>query len=69
MMTSYAYELMQDGYKLDAPTVEADQGDAEVVEGMRCRRCGGKMHFEGYHTDTSYIALAVCNECGKEVEF
>ena len=66
---SYAYELLQDGYEFGAPTVEADRGDAAVAEAMTCKRCGSSMHFEGYHTATSYIALAVCNKCQHEEEF
>ena len=66
---SYAYELLQDGYRFGAPTVEADRGDAEIAERMKCKKCGSPMHFEGYHTEHSYIALAVCNRCGMEVEF
>ena len=70
-MSYYGYELMQCGYRYGPPTHEVGEGDAEVVEGSKCSKCGGPMHYEGYHNaDTgSYIALAVCNDCGYEEEF
>lgn len=67
--SSYGHELLQCGYHYGAPSAEVEELDARIVEGGRCKKCGGKVHYEGYHNDTSYIALAVCNECGYEVEF
>jgi len=68
-MTSYAFELMQSGYCPGGFTAEIEFGDAEIAEQMRCPKCGGTMHFEAFHTPTSYVALAVCNICDYEQEF
>jgi len=69
-MTCYGYELMQVGYKCQAPSLEAMDIDAPMAEKAPCPKCGGQMHYEAYTSPTgSYIALAVCNDCGREVEF
>ena len=68
-MTCYGYELLQVGYKCQAPSLEAMDIDAPIAEGIPCSECGGQMHYEGYYNGKSYIALAVCNDCGREVEF
>ena len=56
-----------------APSQEAEQIDAEMAVRMTCRKCGGSMHYEGYHKNggsyVEYVALAVCNKCGHEVAF
>jgi len=69
---NYGFELMQAGYYPGLPPgadFDTELQDAEMVAAMRCRKCGGAMHFEGYYRDGSYIALAVCNQCGNEEEF
>jgi len=69
-MTCYGYELTQIGYRYGAPSLEAMDIDAPIAEGTPCPKCGGQMHYEAYTSPTgSYIALAVCNQCGNEVEF
>ena len=68
-MSSYAADLMSWDYKPIAPSPEAEQIDAEIVEEMRCRHCGGQLRYEPYTAQGSYIALAVCVDCGREVEF
>ena len=60
------------GYRSGAPSAEAEAIDAEIAEGMRCRRCGGRCTYAGCHQPhASYIALAVCTNpaCGFENEF
>ena len=66
---SYGHELLQCGYHYGAPSSEVEELDAKIIEGGHCKRCGGRVHYEGYHNDTSYIALAVCDQCGREEEF
>ena len=65
--------MIAQGYHFGAPTQEAEEIDARVVEGLKCRKCGGSMHYEGYHRQsrgyTEYVALAVCNRCGYELAF
>jgi len=69
-MTCYGYELLKVGYRYGAPSLEAMDIDAPIAEGIPCSECGGQMHYEAYTSPTgSYIALAVCNKCGHEVEF
>ena len=69
-MSCYGYELTQCGYKCQAPSLEVMDIDAPIAEGIPCSECGGQMHYEAYTSPTgSYIALAVCNKCGHEVEF
>jgi len=58
-----------DGYKCKAPSFEAEQIDAEIVAKMKCRRCKSQMRYEPWTRPGSYIALAVCPNCGAEVEF
>jgi C4-type Zn-finger protein len=71
-MHSIAHMVAQ-GYHFGAPTQEAEDIDTQVAEGLRCPKCGGSMHFEGYHKNSGgyaeYIALAICNRCGYEVSF
>ena len=68
---SYGFGLLQCGYRYRPPSPDVGDDDAEVVAKMKCYNCCGPMHYEGYHnTDIgSYIALAVCNDCGHEEEF
>ena len=61
------------GYRIGAPTPAAEEIDSEIARGMKCPKCGRNMHYEGFYCrsngDFSYIALAVCNKCGYELEF
>jgi len=59
---------LSSGYEFGAPSFEAEQIDSGVVRGMRCK-CGGECYYCGFHRVGSYIALAVCRECGREREF
>ena len=56
-------QMIEQGYRIGAPSLEAEDIDAGVVERMRCRKCGGSMRYEGYHRHNEYVALAVCNQC------
>ena len=71
-MHSIAHMVGQ-GYQFGAPSQEAEEIDAQVAEGLKCRKCGGPMRYEGYHRQsrgyTEYVALAVCNRCGYELAF
>ena len=74
-MTPYGLQLVEMGYRPGARNPEVERLDADIVAGMRCsnrvngKRCGGQMRYEPYHTPISYVALAVCLECGEEREF
>ena len=61
------------GYKPGAPTPEAEAIDVEVAQAHPCPKCGGQMHYDGYHRHRNgrieYIALAVCNDCGHVISF
>ena len=61
--------MVKNGYKWGAPTTEVENIDAAIVAKMRCPKCGSKMHYDGYHKNNSYIALAVCNLCKHQIEF
>ena len=71
-MPDIAVMVAQD-YHFGAPTQEAEEMDAQVVEGLKCRKCGVSMHYEGYHRQSrgysEYVALAVCDDCGYELAF
>jgi hypothetical protein len=62
-------QMIGQGYRYGAPTQEAEDIDVQVTKSMKCRKCGGSMHYEGYHRPGEYVAVAVCNECGREVAF
>ena len=66
-------QMIAQGYRFGAPSAEAEEIDAQIASGIRCPKCGGTTHYEGYHRQgrghPSYIALAVCNRCGHETEF
>ena len=66
-------QMVAQGYHFGAPSQEAEEIDAQVAQRMKCRKCGGSMHYEGYHRNgrgySEYVALAVCNGCGREVAF
>ena len=61
--------MLTQGYHFGAPTWEAEEIDAQVAQGLKCRKCAGPMRYEGYHSPTEYIALAICDHCGREVSF
>ena len=60
-------QMVAQGYHFGAPSQEAEEIDAQVVEGLECPKCRSPMHYEGYHKHSrgyaEYIALAVCNNC------
>jgi len=68
-MSNYGFDLLQSGYQPGARSTEVEALDGQIVALMRCPKCRSKMHYEGYHNDGSYVALAVCNQCGYEKEF
>ena len=58
------------GYRPFSPSQIAEQIDGEIASRMRCRKCGGKCRYEPWTNETgSYIAMAICVDCGHEVEF
>ena len=61
------------GYQPGAPTAEAEAIDVEVAQAHPCPKCGGRMHYDGYHRQhrgcTEYVALAVCSKCGHVISF
>ena len=65
--------MVAQGYRFGAPSQEAEEIDAQIAERYPCSVCGGPMHYEAYHKHngryTEYVALAVCNRCGHQVEF
>ena len=65
--------LVAGGYNPGAPSAEAQAIDAEIAQACPCSSCGGQMRYEGYHRHhngyTEYVALAVCNDCGREISF
>jgi transcription elongation factor Elf1 len=62
-------QMAAEGYRFGAPSQEAEDIDAQVAEHMNCGKCGSSMRYEGYYKLHEYIALAVCNRCGHQVEF
>ena len=74
-MTPYGLELIAMGYRPGARNSQVEMLDAQVVARLRCsnrvkgKPCGGQLRYTPYHTSTSYVALAVCVECGHEKEF
>ena len=66
-------QMVDRGYHFGAPSQEAEDIDSQVAARMKCRKCGGSMHYEGYHKNgrgySEYVALAVCSCCGYEVAF
>jgi len=65
-------QMIAQGYRFGAPSAEAEEIDAQIASGIECPKCGRSMHYEGYcrsNGKLSYIALAVCNGCGHEIEF
>ena len=47
---------------------EAHYVDASIAESMTCT-CGSPCRYHGEQSSGSYVALAVCKQCGKEREF
>ena len=62
-------QMVATGYHVGAPSQDAEEMDAEVVESLKCPNCGGPMRYEGYHRQGEYVALAVCSCCGYELAF
>ena len=71
-MSAFAAMVAQ-GYRIGAPTEEAEDIDAQIAERMRCRKCQSPMRYESYHKRSGrtreYVALAVCDRCGYVVSF
>jgi hypothetical protein len=71
-MSAFAVMVAQ-GYRIGAPTEEAEDIDAQIAERMRCRKCGSPMRYEGYYKRSGriceYVALAVCDRCSHVVSF
>ena len=67
-MQSFA-DLAAQGYRLGAPSLEAEEIDSQVAQSICCHQCGGTMHYEGFHRPGEYHALAVCNRCGYVMAF
>lgn len=63
------HELLDTGYRQRQPAGTCYQIDAEIAFGMYCPKCGARCVYEGWHKNGSYIALAVCRDCGHEEEF
>ena len=66
-------QMVAQGYSFGAPSQAAEEIDSQVAARMKCRKCGGSMHYEGFHKNggsyAEYVALAVCNKCGHEQAF
>ena len=58
-----------DGYHPGAPSAEAEAIDSEIASKMQCRMCGGRCYYAPYCHNNSYIALAICSDCGFEQAF
>ena len=71
-MHSFA-QMVAQGYRVGAPSQEAEEIDAQVADSLKCRKCHSPMHYEGYHRScrghTEYVALAVCDVCGYVLAF
>ena len=62
--------LIAQGYQPGPPTEQVGIIDARAVTNWPCPRCGDPQKYEAWHKpDGSYIALAVCNDCGTVIEF
>lgn len=66
-----ATQLLATGYRHGPPTPGTGIKDADAVADLRCSKCGGRMRYDAWHNKHtgSYIAVAVCVECGNEEEF
>jgi len=61
--------MMEDGFYCRAPNMLAEEIDKPIAESMKCRKCRSKMRYEPWTKPGSYIALAVCPNCGAEIAF
>jgi len=68
-MTHTHLYLTGDGYRPVAPDTEAADIDAQCVERMTCRKCGGACYYQPWSKPGSYRAFSVCLDCGHEEEF
>ena len=69
-MTTLFTEMWDMGYRLVPVADEVYQDiDIAIAENMHCKKCGGKMTWEGYETPVSYRSFAVCTKCGHYEEF
>ena len=62
-------QFRADGYRHEAPTDEVAIMDAEIAERYPCPRCGGAMRYDAWSRPGSYVALAVCTQCGHQWAF
>lgn len=66
-------QMVSDGYHYGAPSAEVADIDAPIAERYPCPKCDSPMRYEAYHkrngSRCTYIALAVCNCCGQQIEF
>ena len=57
-------------YKPQPPNHRAADIDREVCANSRCRKCGHHgLNYEPWSRPGSYIAFAVCPNCGHQEEF
>lgn len=61
----YRYE----GYTYGPPDYEVALIDRPLAEKVICRFCKCHCEYEAWHKPGSYIALAVCPECGWTQEY
>ena len=66
-------QMVAAGYSIGPPSLEVEEIDAQIAERYPCPKCGGSMRYEAFHKHNGgrcrYIALAVCNRCGHQIEF
>jgi transcription elongation factor Elf1 len=51
------------------PSIVAWEIDSAIAEKATCPECGGSCHYDSHVEDDSYLAFAVCNDCGYMLEF
>ena len=62
--------LMDQGYRPQAPTHEAEAIDGGVCARSTCRKCHHRgLRYEPWSRKGSYVAIAVCPSCGYREEF
>jgi transcription elongation factor Elf1 len=58
------------GYKWGVPSSEAATLDRQVCSESKCEECGHEgLSYQPIHKEGSYIAFAVCPQCGAAHEF
>lgn len=58
-------------YKQIAPNKEVENIDASIAARMVCKQCNVSMSYMPYYSEKyhSYIAVAKCPKCKKEIAF